>query len=121
MVATHYAAALRAYQPRPYPGRITLFRAKVQPLLRWEELEMGWSSLPAGGIELHIVEGNHGSVVLEPHVCHLAKALGTALSRASACKDPQLHQPADAPRFWLTPRGETGLGASDLYTARGKD
>src|SRR5262249_18637573 len=33
LMATHYEA-LRNYTPRPYPGRVTLFRARTRPLFR---------------------------------------------------------------------------------------
>src|SRR4029079_12412055 len=39
----HWQAML-SYQPRPYPGRITLFRARKQPLLSVDPT-LGWGDL----------------------------------------------------------------------------
>lgn len=80
LLDAHYQA-LRAYQPKPYPGRITLFRARIQPLLRWEDFELGWRELATKGIDVRIVPGSHASILTEPHVRVLAQELDGALSR----------------------------------------
>jgi acyl-coenzyme A synthetase/AMP-(fatty) acid ligase/thioesterase domain-containing protein len=76
--------AVRTYVPRPYPGRLTLFRAHGQPLApgAWHEYDMGWGSLPAGGVEVHHVPGNHDRILMEPHVQTLASQLRTSLLKA---------------------------------------
>jgi thioesterase domain-containing protein len=77
----HYEAS-RAYTPRPYPGRVTLLRARTQALLRWESSTLGWSELAAGGVEVLEVPGDHGTILTEPHVQTLARQIRGALVRA---------------------------------------
>ncbi|KOP23591.1 amino acid adenylation protein [Hapalosiphon sp. MRB220] len=70
------------YQRRPYPGKVTIFRASEKhimapdPTLVWVEL---FSVLAAEEIEIHKVPGNHYSFVLEPHVQALAASLQKCL------------------------------------------
>jgi amino acid adenylation domain-containing protein len=69
--------ALDDYAPSAYSGRITLFRARTQPLSRFHEDDLGWSRYAAGGVEIVVVPGNHDSLLDEPHVQVLAERLGT--------------------------------------------
>jgi len=68
--------AFRHFQPRPYPGRITLFRpletgdAAVDPTL-------GWGALSPSPVAIEIVPGDHISALAEPHVRALAARLRT--------------------------------------------
>jgi thioesterase domain-containing protein len=76
--------AYRAYTPRPYPGRVTLFRARVQPLLGCHRPDLGWGEMARGGGEVHVVPGNHANMLREPEVQALAASLSAALGRAQA-------------------------------------
>ena len=68
---------LERYRPKPYPGRITLFRSEdvaADPL--------SWSPFSAGPVEVHPVSGDHLSMVEEPHVQALALQLQQCLDKA---------------------------------------
>ncbi|MBE9128404.1 MULTISPECIES: non-ribosomal peptide synthetase [unclassified Coleofasciculus] len=75
--------ATYAYKRRPYPGKVTVFRAQQKhimasdPQLVWVEL---FSILDAGDIEVIDVPGSHYTFILEPHVPVLAERLGACLS-----------------------------------------
>jgi amino acid adenylation domain-containing protein len=73
------------YMPREYSGRVTLFRAAHQPLTCSHDPLMDWARLARGGVDAQTVPGNHESILLEPNVRELARALTVALadSRAS--------------------------------------
>jgi thioesterase domain-containing protein len=75
-------AALKQYVPRHYRGRVTLFRARTQPLLGSHAPDMGWKRRAAGGVEIHIIPGDHDSIMLEPEVRVLGARLAEALDRA---------------------------------------
>jgi thioesterase domain-containing protein/acyl carrier protein len=77
-VEAHYQA-LRDYAPRAYPGRVTLFRARVRPLFRLHGRDLGWGALAGGGLEVVSVPGNHETMLKEPNVRALAEALLTRL------------------------------------------
>ena len=68
------------FQPKTYRGRVSVFRARRQPLNRIRDKELGWGKLAAGGVDLHYVPGKHGASVLrEPHVRVLAEELRQCL------------------------------------------
>ena len=86
---------LERYEPRVYPGRITLFRGseidsdfiKAQNALDWNEIDAfdptnGWSRLSTEPIEVHEVPGHHYTIVRTPNVEVLARKLGACLDRA---------------------------------------
>ncbi|AUT03205.1 non-ribosomal peptide synthetase [Nostoc sp. CENA543] len=75
--------ATYTYQRQPYPGKVTVFRAREKhimapdPTLVWVEL---FSVMAAEEINIIDVSGNHYSFVLEPHVQVLAQRLKTCLN-----------------------------------------
>jgi thioesterase domain-containing protein/acyl carrier protein len=72
--------ALRAYVPKVYPGRVTLFRARTRPLLRMHGLDLGWSKLAGGGLDIHVIPGNHETILKQPNVQVLAARLQSCLA-----------------------------------------
>ena len=72
--------ARRGYTPRPYPGRVVLFRAKVQPG-GFDDPLLGWGGLASGGIEVHEIPGAHVSIMAEPRIRALAQAIRSCLER----------------------------------------
>lgn len=71
-----------AYEPRAYPGRITLFRVTRLGGRHGKDPTMGWGVLAAGGVDVHEVAGEHLTVLRQPHVKGLAAALGESLAGA---------------------------------------
>jgi thioesterase domain-containing protein len=76
----HYHLELaHNYEPRTYPGRLTLFRAEVRPVVAGSDFgdpHLGWGRVAAGGVLVVPVPGDHFSLFAEPH----ARALGVALA-----------------------------------------
>jgi thioesterase domain-containing protein len=75
--------AWRAYQARPYPGRVTLFRAEERPSGDPPTADMGWARLALGGVDIIAVPGDHLSMMHEPHVAILAQKLAQCIERAA--------------------------------------
>jgi thioesterase domain-containing protein/acyl carrier protein len=76
------AVAERAYEPAPYPGAIIQFRGAGL----YQEPGLGWTGLPAGGIEDHEVPGQHldqREMMHEPAVSFVAERLTACLERAA--------------------------------------
>jgi thioesterase domain-containing protein/acyl carrier protein len=71
--------ALAGFRPRPYAGRVTLFRARVRPLLDSHSPTLGWEQLALGGVDVQHVPGTHASIFDEPHVRDLAEQLRRVL------------------------------------------
>ncbi|MFN2513804.1 MAG: amino acid adenylation domain-containing protein [Pyrinomonadaceae bacterium] len=76
------------YWPRikPYPGRITIFRAKVQLPGITPDSTMGWEGYAGEGFDIHEVAGFHGAIIVEPHVRHLVEKLNECFARARAAE-----------------------------------
>jgi thioesterase domain-containing protein/acyl carrier protein len=66
--------AVRHYELRPYPGRLTVFRSRAQNLLRLVDPTIGWQPF-APDLEVVVVPGCHTEVLLEPDVRALAREL----------------------------------------------
>jgi thioesterase domain-containing protein len=75
-----YLRAVREYPLGPYPGRVVLFRPEESLRNEREDPTMGWNRF-AAEVELQVVPGNHATLVLEPHVKHLAEKLRACLER----------------------------------------
>jgi amino acid adenylation domain-containing protein len=67
--------AARAWEPSPYPGKVTVFRAAAGDRVGRDG---GWEAL-AKALEVVTVPGDHHSMVEPPHVEALARALREAL------------------------------------------
>lgn len=79
-----YGAAYRNYEPRDYPGKMTLFRAVERSNPRDNAPLLGWDAYKIGEIEIHHSPGPHGYMVREPHVRALAQQLRDCIDRAWA-------------------------------------
>jgi thioesterase domain-containing protein/acyl carrier protein len=73
-----------SYRPRPYPGRVTLFRAADDRPSRGADPFSGWRQVAGGGVEVHEVAGGHNTMMREPHVQSLSARLSACLERARA-------------------------------------
>ena len=76
--AGHWAAG--DYVPKPYAGRITLFRATQQPRGIYPDPTLGWSSI-VQDIQTYDTPGHHGAVVREPRARALAERLCDVLQQ----------------------------------------
>jgi len=51
--------AVERYTPKPFSGKITLFRASIRMSEPYQDKFLGWKPVAAGGIEMEIVPGHH--------------------------------------------------------------
>jgi amino acid adenylation domain-containing protein len=72
--------AARNYRPRPYPGKVTLFRAMERASGLEADVFLGWDRLALGGMEVHEIPGTHVTMLKEPGVRVLAEALSRCLT-----------------------------------------
>lgn len=77
LMELHYAA-LREYVPKFYPGSVTVFRARRQPLICSYDPQLGWGKL-AQEIQVRDVSGAHHNILEMPHVRVLANELRACL------------------------------------------
>lgn len=90
-----WAAGMR-YVPKPYPGKITLFRATNQPWGIVPDPTLGWEGI-SKNLEIHEVTGNHGSLVAEPYVGGLVDKLQGCLAtvRTEFQQSAEIHADAN--------------------------
>ena len=74
--------AAREYRPRPYVGRVMLFRSAVQSMGPYRDPKLGWGHLLGDGLEICEMPGDHEDMFREPYVDLLAKELDRALFEA---------------------------------------
>jgi amino acid adenylation domain-containing protein len=84
--------AVRFYHPKPYPGRITLFRAaETDPWLvehfikagvDMNDQTSGWGALSTEPVAVYEIPGNHDRMCYEPHVRVLAKRMRQCIDQA---------------------------------------
>ena len=67
--------ALRHYQPRGYSGQLTLFTATPSEESHAVDRTHGWQTLAPQEFALHIVPGDHYSMLKKPNVHHLVELL----------------------------------------------
>ncbi|MEQ8959163.1 MAG: thioesterase domain-containing protein, partial [Coleofasciculus sp. C2-GNP5-27] len=77
--------ARKAYQLPLYPGQVTVFWAmgNGNPQQTYHN-RSGWDRVAGGGLRLHGVPGNHGTLKSEPNVQVLAEKLRACLDEAQA-------------------------------------
>lgn len=73
--------ALKSYRPKAYSDRITLFRAETSSRNLLADNTSGWGDLTDDPIEVHLIPGNHYTMVARPNVQILAEKLDLCLDR----------------------------------------
>ena len=71
--------AARGYQPQPYPGTVTLFRASQQPWGIHPDSTLGWGKVGIKDLVIHEVPGHHGSILFEPRINVISELLDNLL------------------------------------------
>jgi thioesterase domain-containing protein len=67
--------AFQRYEPKPYPGKMVLLQSSDWPSGPYFDFKLGWNDLVSGGIEFHLVPGDHPSMFTEPNVKLVAQKL----------------------------------------------
>jgi surfactin synthase thioesterase subunit len=77
MSAAHLARYI--YNPRPFPGKVTLFKTDQNPwYIHWDPMEK-WPAYVSGEFEVRKVPGGHGNLLFEPNVRELTQQLNECL------------------------------------------
>ncbi|MBF6570846.1 MAG: amino acid adenylation domain-containing protein [Candidatus Binataceae bacterium] len=73
--------ASRNYVLHRYPGRVTLFKANENPSGNAIDSTLGWSDWADEGVDVHIVPGNHATMIYKPNVETLAAKLAACIEQ----------------------------------------
>lgn len=82
-IADINAFAAGNYHPRPYPGKLAIFRSTIREASEENDQYLGWKGL-AAGIEVLPVPSDHFNILQEPSVKILADDLRALLDSDSA-------------------------------------
>jgi amino acid adenylation domain-containing protein len=77
-----HESAFQAYRPLPYDGKITLFRPSIHPAGYEFDPDLGWNGLVNGGVEIHIVSGDHDTIFSDENAPSLAEKLEKCIRAA---------------------------------------
>lgn len=92
--------ANRTYEPVPYTGKVTLFRATEQPYGIVTDTTNGWGVYATGGVEIHEIPGHHGAIVREPRAGILVRALTACLDKAADAAHPAANDREKGEATW---------------------
>ncbi len=74
--------ALLSYAPQPYDDKVTMFWSGDTPARCYEDRRLSWSSIVRGGLEVHVIPGDHMTMIEPPHVEVMARELRMCIERA---------------------------------------
>ncbi|HEV2395159.1 MAG TPA: amino acid adenylation domain-containing protein [Verrucomicrobiae bacterium] len=74
--------ALITHVDQSYPGGVSLFRTRGQPLFCSLEEDFCWGKLVQGEVGVTFIPGSHENIFMEPNVQALARLFKTALAEA---------------------------------------
>jgi thioesterase domain-containing protein/acyl carrier protein len=82
----HWRASL-VYKPRPYAGKITLFRSLNQPIDFEVQSDLGMSTVALGGVEVHDVPGSHTTLFSDDSIVQIiARKVAECIKSSLASK-----------------------------------
>ncbi|MEY2466676.1 MAG: hypothetical protein QOD03_1197, partial [Verrucomicrobiota bacterium] len=97
--------ALLNYHPKPFPGRVHLFRSPGHPLMCSFETDYGWGGF-AQGVSIGVVPGVHEKILEEPCVQVLAGEMKKVLAASRAKQNGS----ASAQEISTPVSGDNGAG-----------
>jgi len=86
----NYVAGV-SYTVRPYPGKVTLFRAEPDPSEASLPADLNWDQVAMGGVEIKHLPGDHGRILYQPGLNALAAELTAALKEVEAANAAVSH------------------------------
>jgi hypothetical protein len=69
----------RRYRPKPFNGRVVLFRRSRRAISGYLDAKLGWGHLVAGEFDVVVAESDHDAMFDEPQVQHVAAELAARL------------------------------------------
>jgi len=90
------AVGATPYRPKPYPGRVHLFKAAIpeRPIATEPAppIEAGWRKLASGGLDVQSLPGGHMEIVKDPLAALTAKAIESALDELAGAPEADIRR-----------------------------
>jgi amino acid adenylation domain-containing protein len=90
--------AFFAYRPRPYGGKVTLFRTLDEDSAYEVIEDLGWGQVAQGGVEVLYIPGTHLTIFSEENVTTLAEKARECIQLAFARRESTVTDTARGPR-----------------------
>jgi hypothetical protein len=74
--------AAKSYRPKPYDGRVLLFRSDKYRTWKYWDQALGWSHILTG-LTVHEVPGIHDSMLTGPHLSSIAEAIRSVMDESA--------------------------------------
>jgi thioesterase domain-containing protein/acyl carrier protein len=72
--------AAQGYEPKSYPGKVTLLCSAREPKGLFLDRRMGWGAFALGGVDVAVIEGDHFTIFkgrgLKQMAAHISEAIG---------------------------------------------
>lgn len=78
------ALAEASYVPQYYPGHVIQLWCTEMPTRSYRDRRLAWSEVAGGGLEVHVIPGNHMTMLDEPHIAVLSEKLRICLQTTTA-------------------------------------
>ena len=78
------AIAEASYVPQYYPGRLIQLWCTEVPSRSYKDRRLAWSEVAGAGLEVHVIPGNHMTMLDEPHIAVLSEKLRQCLRTSPA-------------------------------------
>jgi thioesterase domain-containing protein len=78
------ALAEASYVPQYYPGHVIQLWCTEMPTRSYKDRRLAWSEVAGSGLEVHIIPGNHMTMLEEPHIVALSEKLRYCLQTSQA-------------------------------------
>jgi len=79
--------AVKRYRPRPYDGRVLLFRSDKYRTWKYWDPNLGWAHL-VPNLKVVAVPGVHDSMLTGPHLPSIARAITAAMDESARIEQP---------------------------------
>ena len=73
------AIAEASYIPQYYPGRLIQLWCTEMPSRSYKDRRLAWSEVAGEGLEVHVIPGNHMTMIEDPHIAVLSEKLKQCL------------------------------------------
>ncbi len=96
------ANAMSTYVPESYPGPLVLFWATDAVFRAYQDRRLAWADIAEQGLEVHVVPGNHLSIMEPPQLAYFAEMLKRCLQKSvismhsAYVSEPMAGQPGSA-------------------------
>src|SRR5579872_345570 len=78
------ALAEASYVPLKYPGHVIQLWCTEMPTRSYKDRRLAWSEVAGGGLEVHVIPGNHMTMLEDPHLGVLSEKLRVCLQSSPA-------------------------------------